>query len=212
MNETWNIAAMEAVWGYVIVKPEDVTSTDAAFKAAREAGVQFTDRSLMSGMLKQTEAELVSHGGNAFDQCVDFTPRAGMRVVINKYAGFCMADNLHRTMTDSNVLALISEETVIPLWGNVLIRQDRIEDTDSVVASAKKAGLVITEAGQEGMQKGQVYGEVLSFGGNAFEEWKGRVPRVGDRVLFAKSSGFELDKERGRLIADTDIMVVLQRG
>lgn len=58
----------------------------------------------------------------------------------------------------------------------------------------------------------QVKGVVVAVGGNAFEDWKGTVPEVGERVYFAKYAGMQYsndDDEFFQLISDKDIVAVI---
>jgi co-chaperonin GroES (HSP10) len=59
----------------------------------------------------------------------------------------------------------------------------------------------------------QMYGRLVAIGGNAFTDWNGRRPIVGDRVLFAKYAGAPVTGANGvkyRIAQDKDIAAVIE--
>lgn len=98
-----------------------------------------------------------------------------------------------------------------PIWGNVVVLPDDINDTDPMLKKAKEMGFEMpTESKRE--QHAQVEGTIVASGGNAFEDWKGVTPEVGDRVIFDKYCGFAKDHEGKtyRIIRDTDIVAIMK--
>jgi chaperonin GroES len=59
----------------------------------------------------------------------------------------------------------------------------------------------------------QVEAVLISAGGNAFEDWKGTIPKPGDHVYVAKMAGYEIkdaDGKKFRLMNDKDIVAVIE--
>lgn len=56
-------------------------------------------------------------------------------------------------------------------------------------------------------------GEIVSIGGNCFEDWRGVVPEIGDRIIYAVNAGMvkKLDGREYRIISDKDIVMVLNK-
>lgn len=101
---------------------------------------------------------------------------------------------------------------IIPVWGRVVVKPHEIEETDEVLKSAKAAGIEIVNHERKREQFAQVEGDVVAVGGNAFEDWKGETPVVGDRVIYDKYAGFERveDGVTYRVINDTDVIARLK--
>lgn len=204
-----NVTQAIPVWGYAIVKPKLAKETDELVNRANASGILLPESFEKDSVLRQVFASLVSFGGNCFDQLIGIKPKSGDQIIINKYSGFVMSDAHHRAISDTDILAFIEGDNLVPLWGNVLVKPDDITETDEVLASAKKSKIILVDREKDYLQKGQVSGTIVSVGGNSFETWKGSIPKVGDRVLFSKGSGFVLDDGVSRIIADTDIMAII---
>ena len=61
-------------------------------------------------------------------------------------------------------------------------------------------------------QMAQTTATLKAVGGNAFSDWDGDIPQVGDRVLVSKYSGERPDKDENnplRLCMDKDICAIL---
>ena len=105
---------LQAVWGRLIVLPDDIEETDEAVKSAKSAipGFEIVDgqekERLQSG---QIEGTLLSVGGNCFEDWKDPKPEIGSRVVYDKYAGFEKKANGKkvRIISDTDILAIIGE-------------------------------------------------------------------------------------------------------
>jgi co-chaperonin GroES (HSP10) len=99
-----------------------------------------------------------------------------------------------------------------PVEYKCLVKPYHIMDTDEQYKSAKEAGIIIAEQETQKEQYAQVIALLVAVGGNAFEDWKGRDPVVGDRVMMAKYAGVQVDGMDGRkyrLVSDKDIAAVL---
>lgn len=96
-----------------------------------------------------------------------------------------------------------------PFEFKALIKQDSVEDSDPQLKSAKAAGIILSEQTKDREQMAGVRAMLIAVGGNAFEDWKPPLPKVGDRVYTAKYSGVEVQGEDGqkyRLVNDKDIL------
>ena len=204
-----NVTDAIPVWGYAVVNPKLAKDTDELVSRANASGILLPESFEKDSVLCQVFASLISFGGNCFDQLLGTKPKEGDQIIINKYSGFTMSDAHHRVISDTDIIALMEGDKPMPLWGNVLVKPHDIAETDEVIGKAKKSGIVLVDREKAFLQKGQVSGTVLAVGGNAFETWKGCVPKVGDNVLFSKGSGFVLDDGVSRIIADTDIMAII---
>jgi co-chaperonin GroES (HSP10) len=98
-----------------------------------------------------------------------------------------------------------------PVEYKCVIRLMDIEETDEVLASAKRAGIQLVTQEREREQMAQIKAELVAIGGNAFEDWKGQTPAVGDQVIVAKFAGlnYEDDGVMYRIINDKDIAAVI---
>lgn len=99
-----------------------------------------------------------------------------------------------------------------PVEFKVLILPEQAEETDETLRRAKAAGLVLVDKTTEREKMAQVKGRLVAVGGNAFEDWSGRVPQVDDVVWFAKYAGYVLKGDDGReyrLANDKDISAIL---
>lgn len=102
-----------------------------------------------------------------------------------------------------------------PVEFKILIAPEDIQETDERMRSAKAAGIVIAEKTTEREAMAQVKGILVAAGGNAFEDWAGRVPQVGESVWFAKYAGFNVkgaDGKEYRLANDKDVAAINVKG
>ncbi len=103
------------------------------------------------------------------------------------------------------------------LWGfhpieyKVLIEVEEFEKL-----AGKDRVIIIPDSVADKFQVAQIKGKIIAMGGNAFEEMKGTVPKVGDKVYFAKYSGVHLRRDdkngkriEGRVVNDKDVIGVL---
>lgn len=102
---------------------------------------------------------------------------------------------------------------ITPVEFKVLIHPEEVEDTDPTLKRAKAAGLVMPEREKEREQMAQMYGRLIAVGGNAFEDWREKIPKVGDRLMFAKYAGAPVEGQDGvkyRIAYDKDIAAVME--
>ncbi|MCP3681606.1 MAG: co-chaperone GroES [bacterium] len=97
-----------------------------------------------------------------------------------------------------------------PVEYKVLIKVDEIEDRSV-------GGILLPETSLEREQYAHDRGVVVDCGGLAFSDWKGRLPLVGDKVVFNKYAGSiiqhrptERKLDRYRLCNDKDICAILE--
>lgn len=92
-----------------------------------------------------------------------------------------------------------------PVEFKVLIAPEDVEKTTA-------SGIVLATATTEKEKMKQVKGRLIAIGGNAFQDWEGKLPEVGDNVYFAKYAGYVIEGVDGkeyRLANDKDIAAVL---
>ena len=102
-----------------------------------------------------------------------------------------------------------NESGILPVEYKVLILPDEVpEKTESGI-------LYRPETAREKEQWAQVKGELVEVGGNAFEDWKGIAPQVGERVMFAKYAGIRdvegADGKKYQICNDKDIIAVITK-
>lgn len=96
-----------------------------------------------------------------------------------------------------------------PAGHRVLVKQDKLEETDSVYASARKLGIHLDTSTRE--QAAVDSGIVLALGPSAFRDFGGEAwCAIGDRVAFAKYSGKTVtdNKEELLVLNDEDVVYV----
>lgn len=85
------------------------------------------------------------------------------------------------------------------------------EEVDQVSAG----GIVLATMTTEKEKMAQVRGKLVAVGGNAFEDWKGPIPKVGDQVYYAKYAGIVVkgrDGREWRLCNDKDLTAIVSNG
>ncbi len=103
--------------------------------------------------------------------------------------------------------------TIELLLHTVLIKPDKVEDTDIAIKRAKAAGIVVQLDKRE--EKAVEYGTVISVGPTAFKDY-GRAPDIlkeGDYVTYAKYAGKEI-KHKGEeylILNDVDVIAKLDK-
>ena len=97
-------------------------------------------------------------------------------------------------------------EVILPVEYKVLV--EPIE-----VGEKTNGGLFLPDNVREKEQVAQVKGIVIAVGGNAFDEWKEPIPKVGDKVFLAKYAGMRIEDDSGKvyqLINDKEIAGILR--
>lgn len=107
---------------------------------------------------------------------------------------------------------IMNGKVLHPIEYKVIVKPDLIEETDPMIKRCKEAGLELPDSEKERDKQRQITGTLVAVGGRAFEEFGDPMPKVGDKVYFAKYSGLILksdDKTEFRLMNDKDITGVL---
>lgn len=93
-----------------------------------------------------------------------------------------------------------------PVEYKVLIELEALEEKTV-------GGIIIPDDRRDRDQMAQTRATLMAVGGNAFEDWNGTVPKVGDKVLVSKYAGERPDKNENnplRLCMDKDICAILR--
>lgn len=92
-----------------------------------------------------------------------------------------------------------------PVEYKILIKPEETEQTSA-------GGIVLALKTTEREAMAQVRGKLIAVGGNAFSDWEGRVPSIGDSVWFAKYAGYTVkgaDGKEYRLANDKDVAAII---
>jgi co-chaperonin GroES (HSP10) len=110
-------------------------------------------------------------------------------------------------------IAIENESGIVPVEFRVLVKPSDV-DVDPALARAKAAGLKLPPDVLERELMAQIVAELVAVGGNAFEDWKPPIPKVGDTVLIAKYAGITVkgaDEVEYRMLHDKDISGVITK-
>ena len=97
----------------------------------------------------------------------------------------------------------INDSGVLPVEFKCVVKLDPIEEKSS-------GGIIMVDADRK--QMAHTKATLLDVGGNAFEDWKGRIPKPGDRIMITKYSGITKEADPTnliRVIHDKEILAVL---
>lgn len=92
-----------------------------------------------------------------------------------------------------------------PVEYKILIKPDEVE-------KVTKGGIIIPLSAKDKKKMEQVLATIIAVGGNAFEDFKDPIPKVGDKVYVAKFAGFEVrgaDREGYKIVNDKDVAAVI---
>lgn len=93
-----------------------------------------------------------------------------------------------------------------PVEFKILVKLKEVEDVT-------KGGIIIPATLKEKRQMMQVEGTLIAHGGDAFNDWGGKIPKIGDSVYVAKAAGYQVvgtDKEKYQLMNDKDIAAIIR--
>lgn len=96
-----------------------------------------------------------------------------------------------------------NDSGMIPVEYRCVIRLDPVEEVTA-------GGIIKVHTEREQMAGTKAM--LLSCGGNAFEDWKGRIPEPGDRIMVKKYAGITREADPTdliRVINDKEILTVL---
>lgn len=94
-----------------------------------------------------------------------------------------------------------------PVEYKILVKLDTVE-------KMTEGGIVIPDTTRDKEQMMQVRATLIAVGGDAFYQWEGLVPKVGDKIYVAKAAGYEVigdDDVKYKLMNDKDIAAVVGR-
>ena len=100
----------------------------------------------------------------------------------------------------------VNTSGMVPVEYKILVQPEAVEETS-------KGGIVLSVKTTEREAMAQVRGKLIAVGGNAFEDWKGRIPQVGDSIWMAKYAGFVVKSDDGtemRLCNDKDVAAIIE--
>lgn len=92
-----------------------------------------------------------------------------------------------------------------PVEFKVIVQLDKVEDIT-------RGGIFIPATLRDKQQMMQVEATLIAAGGNAFEDWDGLKPEIGNRVYVAKAAGYQvvgMDGEKYQLMNDKDIAAII---
>lgn len=91
-----------------------------------------------------------------------------------------------------------------PVGYRVLVEPDKVDEKT-------KGGLFLPQTTQEREQHAAIKGTVVAVGENAWSEDLEPWAKVGDRIIFAKYGGFEVEEDGKtyRLLNDEDVVAVI---
>ena len=100
-----------------------------------------------------------------------------------------------------------NQSGIQPVEYKALVRPDVVEKKTS-------GGIYLPDTTHEMQELAQVKAHLIAVGGNAFEGWVGKIPRVGHRVYVAKYAGIRVKGADGRqyqIVNDKDIAAVITK-
>lgn len=132
-------------------------------------------------------------------------PFGGFATATNEAIQAAVAVQTAAALVQRKPAAPVNLSGIQPVEYKVLVL---IEETEKVT----KGGIILTTDHKERADMAQVKGVLVAVGGNAFSDWSGNIPAVGNRVMIAKYSGLVAEGDDGkmyRLCSDKDIAAVL---
>ncbi len=102
-------------------------------------------------------------------------------------------------------MSAINTSGLSPVEYKILIEPEEVEQKSA-------GGIIMAPATTEKEKQAQVRGKLIAVGGNAFEDWKEPIPRVGDTVMFAKYAGLVIKAKDGRELRvanDKDVTTIV---
>lgn len=107
---------------------------------------------------------------------------------------------------------VIAGKTLMPIEYKVIVKPDLAEETDDVLKSAKAMGIELIDSQKDKEKQRQISGTLVAVGGKAFCDMGDPMPKVGDKVYFARYAGIVLesdDKTDFRMMNDKDLSGIL---
>lgn len=91
-----------------------------------------------------------------------------------------------------------------PVEYKVLVLLDKVEQKTA-------GGIYKPDMTQDRELLNSMAGVIVAVGGMAFEDWRGTIPEVGDRIMFAKNAGYvwKEGEDDYRVILDKEIVMIV---
>lgn len=84
-----------------------------------------------------------------------------------------------------------NESEIYPVEYKVLVLLDKVEEKT-------EGGIYVPEQTREREEWAAQKGTLIAISGSAFEEWGEPIPKVGDKVCFARYAGQSIDGKDGK--------------
>jgi co-chaperonin GroES (HSP10) len=101
----------------------------------------------------------------------------------------------------------LNESELDPVEYKVVVKPDEVEEIT-------RGGIILPAQAADRERFAKIRGTLVACGGNAFEDWRGRIPKIGDRICYAKYAGDRLFDENTKtwfqLINDKDITAIIR--
>lgn len=100
--------------------------------------------------------------------------------------------------------------TIVPCGHRILVKPERVEDTDPAYKAAKELGFKFVDSNLKQEQAAIDRGFVIAIGPTAFKDYGGDAwCAVGDRIAFAKYGGKFVTPD-ALILNDEDVVCVLK--
>ena len=116
-------------------------------------------------------------------------------------------------MSKQNVMPIkevINDTGIEPVEYRCVVRLDSVKTDGNDQVS--EGGIIIPQDRTDRDQMAYTKATLLACGGNAFNDWEGRIPQAGDHVMVAKYAGITREADPTdliRLVTDKEILAVL---
>lgn len=107
---------------------------------------------------------------------------------------------------DYGILVALNRSGMQPVDTKVLLKPDEVEEKTS-------GGIYIPETTRRDEQMAQIKARLIAMGGNAFEDWREPMPRIGQKVYVAKYAGVMVKGDDGnwyQVAHDIDIIAIVE--
>ncbi len=98
-----------------------------------------------------------------------------------------------------------NESGIIPVEYRCVVKLDAVKEKTA-------GGIIMPDQNVDRSQMAATHGELIAVGGNAFQDWKDPIPKVGDRVVIKKYTGQFREADPDdlyRIVHDKDILGVV---
>jgi len=99
----------------------------------------------------------------------------------------------------------MNKSGLFPVEFKILVKLDTVGEKSA-------GGIIIPATLRDKQQMVQVEATLIAYGGNAFEDWKGPTPKVGDHIYVGRAAGYQVrgvDGKKYQLMNDKDIAAII---